>query len=61
VDADWQSRKGPFTITGAKQQDGSYKNAVVVTPLFTLKAPHVRVQERGTRVVIQVLDRVASM
>jgi hypothetical protein len=58
VDTDPQSRKEAFTITGAKQEDGTYTDAVVVTPLFTLKAPKVRLRESGTRVVIHVLDRV---
>lgn len=58
VDIDWRTRKNAFTITGVRQEDGTYADAVVVTPLFTLKAPKVRVRESGTRVVIQVLDRV---
>jgi hypothetical protein len=53
-------RKGgkPFTIEGAKQADGTWKNAVVRTPLFTLKAPHVRIKVIGNLVKIQVLSRV---
>jgi hypothetical protein len=61
VDTLWQARKEAFSVTGARQEDGSYKNAVVVTPVFTLKAPHVRVQESGKRVIIQVLDRVGGV
>jgi hypothetical protein len=60
VDTDSQSRKEAFTITGAKQEDGTYTDAVVATPLFTLKAPKVRVRESGERVVIHVLDRVKA-
>lgn len=39
VDTDSPSRKEAFTITGAKQGDGTYTDAVVAAPLFTLKAP----------------------
>ncbi len=60
VDTDSQSRKEAFTITGAKQEDGTYTDAVVATPLFTLKAPKVRLRESGRRVVIHVLDRVKT-
>jgi hypothetical protein len=60
VDIDWQSRKDAFTITGTKQEDGTYTDAVIVTPLFTLKAPRVRVRETGQRVAIRVLDRVSG-
>jgi hypothetical protein len=53
-------RKGtrPLTVKGTKQADGSWKNAVVRTPLFTLKAPHVRIKVAGNLVKIQVLSRV---
>jgi hypothetical protein len=53
-------RKGtkPFTVEGMKQADGSWKNAVVRTPLFTLKAPRVRIKAIGNLVKIQVLSRV---
>lgn len=57
VDPDWKSRAA-YSVTGTKQPDGSYTNAVVVTPLFTLKAPRLRVRETGQRVRIEVLERV---
>jgi hypothetical protein len=60
VDTEWKSRKEAFTITGVKQPDGTHTDAVVVTPLFTLKAPRIRIRESGARVVIQVLDRVSQ-
>ena len=60
VDIDWRSRKDAFTVTGVRHEDGTYTDAAVVTPLFTLKAPRLRVRESGTRVVIQVLDRVSG-
>ena len=48
----------PFTAEGTKQADGSWKNAIVRTPLFTLKAPHVRIKAIGNLVKIHVLSRV---
>jgi len=57
---DARVRKGtrPLTVEGTKQADGSCKDAVVRTPLFTLKAPHVRIKVIGNLVKIQVLSRV---
>ena len=49
---------GTAKVEGAGQPDGSWKNAVVRTPLFTLKAPHVRILTSGNLVKIQVLSRV---
>ena len=45
-------------MAGRRQADGTYVDAVVTTPLFTLKAPKVRIVETGNRVKIQVLARV---
>jgi hypothetical protein len=47
-----------ITIAGLKQSDGTYVNATVKTPLFTLKAPRVRVIESAGRIRVQVLSRV---
>ena len=58
VDTDSRLRKQAYTVAGERQADGTYVNAVVTTPLFTLKAPKVRVKESGNRVKIQVLARV---
>ena len=57
---DTRERKGsePLKVEGVSQPDGSWKTAVVQTPLFTLKAPHVRIQESGNLIKIQVLARV---
>jgi len=38
--------------------DNAYKNAVITTPLFTLKAPKVRIKDSAKRVKIWVLSRV---
>jgi hypothetical protein len=58
VDTDSRLRKQVFTVSGERQADGIYLNAVVTTPLFTLKAPKVRIVETGNRLKIQVLARV---
>lgn len=57
---DTLERKGaaPLKVEGVRQPDGSWKTAIVQTPLFTLKAPHVRIQESGNLIKIQVLARV---
>ncbi len=47
-----------YTVSGTKQVDGTYVDAIVTTPLFTLKAPRVRVVESPNRIKIQVLSRV---
>ena len=47
-----------YAITGQKQADASYVDATVTTPLFTVKAPRVRVVESPNRVKVQVLSRV---
>jgi hypothetical protein len=58
VDTEWKARAGAYTVTGLRQADGSYADAVVTTPLFTLKAPKLRIVETANRVKIQVLARV---
>jgi hypothetical protein len=58
VDTESRSRKQAYTVTGQRQADEAYVNAVVTTPLFTLRAPKVRIVETGNRVKIQVLARV---
>ena len=47
-----------FTVEGSRQPDGTWKTAVVCTPLFTLRAPRLRIHEAGDLVKIQVLARV---
>ena len=49
---------GSAKVEGTGQPDGSWKNAIVRTPLFTLHAPHVRIRTSGNLVKIQVLSRV---
>jgi hypothetical protein len=57
---DTAARKGGpgFSIAGEKQVDGSYIDATVTTPLFTLRAPRVRVIEGANLIKIKVLSRV---
>ncbi|MCC6590042.1 MAG: hypothetical protein IT168_25340 [Bryobacterales bacterium] len=49
-----------WSIEGDAQPDGTYRRALVRTPVFTLKAPHVRVLETKEFVKIQVLARVCG-
>jgi hypothetical protein len=58
VDPSPRRGEAPIAIDGARQADGSWKAATVRTPLFTLKAPHVRVKPIGNLIKIQVLARV---
>jgi hypothetical protein len=47
-----------FSVNGAMAADGSYVNATVTTPHFTLRAPRMRIDAEGDRVKIKVLSRV---
>jgi hypothetical protein len=58
VDTEWQSRDQPYAVTGDRQTDGSWKNAVVTTPLFTLRAPHLHIDQTENLVKLKVLARV---
>ena len=58
IDSAAREKSKSFTVDGVKQADGSWKGAVVRTPLFTLKAPHVRIKTVGNLVKVQVLARV---
>ncbi len=60
VDTAAGTRQRPYEIAGARQADGTWLNATVTTPLFTLKAPKLRIKETATRVKIQVLARVGG-
>ncbi len=51
-------RRGSYQISGEKTPAGAVKNAVITTPLFTVKAPLARVREAGDLVKIEVLARV---
>ena len=58
VDTESNTRSQAYTVAGQRQADGSYADAVVTTPLFTLRAPKLRIVESANRVKIQVLARV---
>jgi len=58
VDTASNTSSQAYTVAGQRQADGTYVDAVVTTPLFTLKAPKLRVVENANRVKIQVLARV---
>ena len=59
VDTEWKKRSKPYSLQFEKQEsDSVYKNAVITNPLFTLKAPKVRIKDSAKRVKIWVLSRV---
>lgn len=60
VDTAPATHKQPYTVVGTKLADGTWANATITTPLFTIKAPKVRIRETATRVKIQVLARVGG-
>lgn len=45
----------PYTVTGKTADGQTYENAVITTPLFTLKTPLVRIEESKDRVKIILL------
>ena len=59
VDTDWKNRDKPFSLEfDSKEEDGIYSNAVLSTPLFTLKAPKIKIKETASRVKVFILSRV---
>ena len=58
VDTTWKSGDKPFTIEYEKQTENIYEDAVIQTPLFTLKAPLVRIEESSSRVKFILLPVV---
>ncbi len=58
VDTESAARAKSFEIKAEKIEGDVYKNAVLTTPLFTLKAPAIRIADDGGRVRIWVLARV---
>jgi hypothetical protein len=54
------AREKAWSVEGEAQLDGTYRRAVVRTPLFIVRAPHVRVLETKDLVKIQVLARVCG-
>lgn len=58
VDTEARPGAAPYSVEGTRQPDGTWTQAIVHTPLFTVKAPHVRMLEAGSLVKVQVLARV---
>jgi hypothetical protein len=59
VDPEAAKRAKPYEVTFEKQEGAdTFLNAVVTTPLFTLKAPKVRIVSDASRVKIWILARV---
>ena len=47
-----------YTVESSKNEGDIHYDAVITTPGFVLKAPKVRVKERGDRVKFVVLEKV---
>lgn len=61
VDTDWKTRDKAYTLTyEIKEGEEVFVNAELTTPLFTLKAPKIRVRDGERRVKIWILSRVKS-
>ena len=60
VDTDWKKRETFYSLKyEEKEGEDIFKKVVITTPLFTLKAPKVRIKERGDRIKIWILSRVS--
>jgi hypothetical protein len=59
ADPDWEKREKPYDLQFDKKEGQDvYVNAVVDTPLFTLKAPKLRIKDAPLRAKIWILSRV---
>jgi hypothetical protein len=59
VDPDAAKRAKPYELTFEKQEGADiYLNAVLTTPLLTVKAPKLRITADANRVKIGILARV---
>jgi len=59
VDTNPTKADKPYTIEyQLKEPDDVYRNVVITTPLFTLRAPKVQLRERENRIKIVILSRV---
>lgn len=59
VDTDWETREESYNLTYTKKEgEDIFYNAVLKTPVFTLKAPKIRLKEKGQRVKVWILARV---
>jgi hypothetical protein len=45
----------PYTVSGHPAGDSIYENAVITTPLFTLRTPLVRIEETKDRIKFAIL------
>jgi len=55
VDTSWKSGQKPYSISFRAQDGSVYEDAVVTTPLFTLKTSRVRIDESSGRVKFTLL------
>lgn len=60
VDTKWKPGTDPYSITFTRQDGNIFEGAVITTPLFTIKAPLVRIDQTSSRVkftLLQVLKK----
>ncbi len=60
VDTKGTAGAGPYSVTFTKQNGNVYEGAVITTPLFTLRAPLVRIDESSGRVKFTPLPVLAG-
>jgi hypothetical protein len=59
VDTEWEKRSRAYTLRFKKREgEDIYLNAVIITPIFVMKAPKVRVKKSGDRLKVWILSRV---
>ncbi len=59
TDNDWAGRKEPVSLDyQTKESDEIFSGVTIKTPFFTLKAPKVRIKDKGNRYKIWVLSRI---
>jgi len=61
IDTKPQKEVKPYIVNfEAKEGDSVYRNAIITTPMFTIKAPKIAIKETGNRVKFTFLSRVAE-
>ncbi len=59
VDSDWENRKEPVVLDYEEKESGElFSGATLKTPFFTLKAPKIRIKDKGNRYKIWILSRI---
>jgi hypothetical protein len=59
MDKDWKSRKDPVILDyKGKESEEIFTGITLKTPFFTLKAPKIRIRDKGNRYKIWILSRI---